>query len=274
MTTEDTQPKTEAESIADIAQLATRPHELDPAKLYVHLEPKDAAVEVLDLEEYLDKPRRKRGTPVFWDAPSMAAYVNKHKDARTTLYMTDQNDRYLVQGILDGHSADEPGWGRHQAILEMRKTDAWSRWLAKDNNLIGQEDFAEHIERNLIDIQKRSGADLLELAQTFQATTKVDFRESKQLASGQRQFQYVEETEARGQRGELTIPKEFELGIAPFEGCDPYRIVARLRYRLREGKLALGYVLDNPRDVERQAFRDVVDHLSEACQLEALYGRP
>jgi uncharacterized protein YfdQ (DUF2303 family) len=122
---------------------------------------------------------------------------------------------------------------------------------------------------------KPAGADLLELAQTFQATTKVEFRESKQLASGQRQFQYVEETDARGgQRGELTIPKEFELGIAPFEGCDPYRVIARLRYRLRDGKLSIGYVLDNPRDVERQAFRDVVETLSEACSLPALYGRP
>jgi uncharacterized protein YfdQ (DUF2303 family) len=266
--------KTEAEAIADTAQLAAEPSELDPAQLYTHLVPEGANVEVLDLEQYLDKPRRKRGEPLFWDAPSMAAYVNKHKDDRTTLYMNDVNG-YRVIAVLDGHSGAEPGWVNHRATLEMRKTDAWARWLASNEKLVGQEEFAEHIERNLIDIQKPAGADLLELAQTFQATTKVEFRDSKQLASGQRQFQYVEETEARGGgRGELTIPKEFELGVAPFEGCDPYRVVARLRYRLRDGKLSLGYVLDNPRDVERHAFRDVAEALSSACGLEALYGRP
>jgi uncharacterized protein YfdQ (DUF2303 family) len=264
---------TEAGSIAETAQLAAEPSELDPAQLYAHLVPEGASVEVLDLEQYLDRPRRKRGNPRFWDAPSTAAYVNKHKDLHTTLYMDDTAN--VVDAVLDGHSKDEPGWADHRATLQMRKTDAWARWLASNEKLAGQEEFAEHIERNLIDIQKPAGADLLELAQTFQATTKVEFRDSSQLASGQRQFQYVEETEARGGgRGELTIPKEFELGVAPFEGCDPYRVVARLRYRLRDGKLSLGYVLDNPRDVERHAFRDVAEALSSACELEALYGRP
>jgi uncharacterized protein YfdQ (DUF2303 family) len=230
-------------------------------------------MEVLDLEEHLPAPRRKRGEAIFFDAPSIATYVNRHKDESTALYMND--DPYRVVAVLNGHATNEPGWGDHRAVLKLRRTDAWSRWLAKDDQLMDQEAFAEHIERNVVDIHEPAGAELLELAQTFQATTKAEFRSAKQLANGERQFQFSEEVTATGGRnGEITIPKEFVLGISPFEGSDAYKVRARLRYRLREGRLTIGFVLDNPKDVEREAFREIAQAVADGTGLNALFGTP
>jgi uncharacterized protein YfdQ (DUF2303 family) len=266
-TTSDTQ------AIIDAALAAAEPSSLEAGDVASIIVPAGASLQVLDLEDKLPNPRRKRGESTFFDAPSIVAYVNRHKTEATVLYMND--DGYRVVAVLNGHAADEPGWGDHRAVLKLRRTDAWSRWLGKDDQLMDQESFAEHIERNVIDIHEPAGADLLELAQTFQATTKAEFRSAKQLANGERQFQFSEEVSAAGGRnGEITIPKEFVLGIAPFEGTDPYKVRARLRYRLRDGRLTIGFVLDNPKDVERQAFREIAQAVADGTGLTALFGTP
>jgi uncharacterized protein YfdQ (DUF2303 family) len=140
---------------------------------------------------------------------------------------------------------------------------------------MGQEDFAEHVEDGLDEIVDPDGAYMLELAQTFHAHTNVEFGQAVVLASGERQFTYVENTSAQaGKRGELTIPKELKLGIAPFEGTQPYKVIARLRYRLQGGTLKLGYKLVRPLDVQRAAFNDTVAWIEEDTSHSILRGIP
>jgi uncharacterized protein YfdQ (DUF2303 family) len=263
----------EAQAIVDTALAAAEPSSLEAGDVASIVVPAGATLQLLDLEDKLPNPRRKQGTARFFDAASIASYVNRHKDEATALYIDD--DSYKVVAVLNGHAEDSPGWGDHRAELYVRRTDAWKRWRDHDDQLIDQESFAEHIERNLIDIVEPAGAHLLELAQTFQATSKAEFRSAKQLANGERQFQFNEEISASGGRnGEITIPKEFVLGIAPFEGVDPYKLRARLRYRLREGRLTIGYVLDNPKDIERTAFVDMAQEVSGSTDLTSLLGIP
>jgi uncharacterized protein YfdQ (DUF2303 family) len=261
----------DAQVIVDTATAAVKPTELNPETVYAVVVTEGSRVEVIDQEKHLPEPKRKQGRFRFFDAPSVVTYVNRHKSAATTLFMSDAP--YQVVAVLNGHSEDFPGWGDHRAILEVRQTDAWKRWLNYNEKLVEQHDFAEHIERNIVDITSPPGADMLELAQTFQATTKAEFKQARQLANGERQFQFVEEVNASGGRnGQLTIPKEFTLGIAPFEGADPYKVTARLRYQLREGHLRIGYVLDNPKDVEREAFIGIAQEVATGTELTALYG--
>jgi uncharacterized protein YfdQ (DUF2303 family) len=267
-----------AQTIVDTAIASTRPHDLDPdgwtsKSLLGVMVPSGSEFRVLDLEEHLDSPVRKKGAPTFYDSPSMASYVNRHKSAMTTIFLDDREARVIA--VLNGHSDEVAGWGDHRATLVMRRTPNWNRWLAGNEKWVDQETFAESIERNLIDIVDPPGADMLELAQTFQATSKAEFRQGQRLATGERQFTYVEDVEARGGRnGELTIPSEFTLGVAPFEGVDPYKVRARLRFRCREGCLSLSYVLDNPQDVERECFMDAATAVADATGLNALLGLP
>lgn len=262
--------ETENQVLADAVMQAVSPQDVSEGISTVVV-PKDHRVVVLSDEAALPNPKRKTGTATFYDADGLAAYVNRHKSEASLLYMDARET--TIQAVLNDHGAEDAGWADHVARLSVRKTDAWTRWLANNETLSDQEAFAEHIERNLIDIVEPNGADLLELAQTIQATTKVDFRSSRLLANGQRQLEYTENVEtAGGQRGEIIIPKEFTLGIAPFEGTDLYKITARLRIRIVESHLRIAYILDNPQDVEREAFNDIADRVKNATDVEVVYG--
>jgi uncharacterized protein YfdQ (DUF2303 family) len=115
---------------------------------------------------------------------------------------------------------------------------------------------------------------MLEIAQTFHAKTNVSFRSGVRLSSGTTQFLYDEEQTAKaGGKGQLEVPTEFELGIAPFEGEAAYRIKARLRWRVRDGGLVIGYKLERPHEVVRDALQAIADRLDG--ELENVYlGTP
>ena len=268
--------ETEAATVALVATHAARPTVLDEDTAYAYVVPTGSSVNVVRGAEPLPKPLRKTGTVRLLDATSFGAYVHKHADGDATQLYADP----AVPGVtalLNGHRAapDATGWGDHRAVLTFRPTDAWNRWTTNDSKLLTQVQFAEHVEASLPDIRVPTGADLLELAQSFQANTKVRFESSRDLGSGQRQLVYREEVEAgAGPLGNLTIPKEFELGLAPYEGTGLYKVTARLRYRITEGRLSLGYVLDRPRDVQRTAFDEVLKDVETQTSMVALLGTP
>lgn len=261
----------DAQEIVDVATRATEPQPLDPTVIYSVVLP-DGGHKVIDLDSFLDAPRRKKGAVSIDTGDSLAQYVKAHAAAGTALFA--DMDGGAVTAVLNGHS-DQPGWGDHRATLRFRQTPAWDRWKSKDRQLLSQVAFAEHIEEGLGEVVEPPGAEMLELAQSFQAATKVNFKSSRMLDTGQRQLMYEETIDAKaGQKGEITIPKEFTLALAPYEGCAPYKVIARLRFRMKEGDLSLGYVLDRPNEVLRSAFDDEVVKVETATGLTAYRGRP
>lgn len=174
-----------------------------------------------------------------------------------------------ITGVIDAHEKTDgtiPGARHEQHRVEyaVLLTDAWKAWREHDGKLLGQTDLAEHFEARSIDIVKPSAADMLELAQSFHATTSASFESSKRLSDGQSQFEHRENIDATaGKKGQLTIPASFELGLKPFEGADAFKVTARFRYRITNGVLRIGYKLDRPEDVLRQAFLSVVENVEE-----------
>lgn len=267
---------TEAAAVAEVALHAARPVKLAQDGTYAYLVPEGSHVKVVDGPVEEPRPVRKRGTVQLLDAVSFAAYFLKHQQGEQSELYADPNTPGCVV-LINGHGGapDDTGYGDHRAVLVFRHTPAWKRWAQYDGRLLGQVDFAEHIEASIPDIRVPTGAELLELAQSFQANTKVRFESSRDLGSGQRQLVYREEVEAgAGPLGNVTVPKQFELGLAPYEGAGLYQVTARLRYRISEGRLQLGYVLDRPEDVLRAAFDDVLKQVQDETERTALLGTP
>ena len=252
------------------------PAQLEPGNYYAVTVPAGGRVEQidLDLDKYRAAPRRKTGTTTVSDAASFVHYWNKHSDADSEVYAVA--DRNTVLAILDAHTSGKPRWGEHRLTLQLKNSTAWLDWTASNGRYLSQVDFAEFIEDHLADIREPAGADLLELAQTFQATTKVTFQSGTRLSSGQRQLTYVEETDAKaGTKGQITIPETFTLGLQVFEDSDVVdQVNARLRYRIQHGELVLAYKLDRPADVARKAFMDTVGSLEGHVSRAILYGTP
>ncbi|WP_097922071.1 DUF2303 family protein [Streptomyces sp. wa1063] len=261
----------EAQTIVETALRSAPPAELEPGKYYAFHTP--TGIKEVDLTGPATAPDRKVGLTTVRDAVSFHAYFEKHADDDSEVYA--DSDRLTITAVLDAHQADAPRYNQHVLKLSLRETEAWKQWAARDGKLVDQEQFAEFIEDHLPELLEPSAADMLEIAQSFQATSKVDFQSASRLASGQRQFQYVETGTAKaGQKGQLSVPETFTIGLVPFEGSEGYKLTARLRYRIGQNGLLLGYKLERPDEVRRTAFADVVTAIGEHIDQPVMNGTP
>ena len=203
------------------------------------------------------------------DADDPAAVGMGHRHGRGDLELWADIDARRVTATLDGGD----GWRRHNASLNLRHSTEWIEWSAIDGKLIDQIQFAQFIEDHLSSIGAPDGAKLLEICQTLEAVTKVDFRSSELLASGQRKFKYDETVEAKaGQKGEFTVPAELTLVLRPFQGSDPVGITARFRYRLDGGQLRLGVKLAEPQRALEEAFNQIVSVIQASVPVRVNHG--
>jgi uncharacterized protein YfdQ (DUF2303 family) len=261
------------------AVIATARQSVDPTPLPVGVvyavRDSSGGTTTIDLtgDKYRDTPARKAGTTKVWDAPSFTGYFTKHSDPASDVFADPE--RLTITGVLDADTKDGARWAQHRVVLELRKTKAWQAWSTLDGQLMDQERFAEFLEDHLAELVSPPAAEMLEIAQSLQAASKVDFKSSVRLATGQRQLAYEETTTAKaGQKGQLTIPETFEIGLVPFEGSAPYRLTARFRYRINGGALQLAFRLDRPEDTLRAAFGDVVESVQESMQPLIMTGSP
>lgn len=265
----------DAQAIIDTALASAHPHELAPGSIHALVVPAGGRVETIDLDvdEYRDQPRRKTGTVAVHDASSFIAYVHKHGLPQSELWADITGHRLVA--VLNAHAVETPGWSDLRATLRLTKTPAWAAWESLNRKLLGQVQFAEHVEDRIVDFVAPSGADMLELSQTFHATRSAKFDSSQRIKSGETQLRYHEDIEAKaGKKGDVAIPDSFELGLVPFEGSAAYKVTARLRYRIREDGLQIGYVLDRPEDVLKAAFLDIVTQVEEHCDQPVYRGTP
>ncbi|NUS86346.1 MAG: DUF2303 family protein [Streptomyces sp.] len=263
----------EAETIVNTALRSAEHHELEPGKFYVFNTPTGIADVDLTGPEHTGIPPRKRGTTTVRDAVSFLAYWAKHSDTSSEVYA--DAEKLTVTAVLDAHHPEAPRFGSHRLHLALRETEAWKQWMRCDGLLVSQDAFAEFLEDHLPELLDPDSATMLEIAQSFQAAVKVDFQSATRLSSGQRQFQYVEtQTSKAGQKGTLSVPETFTIGLVPFEGSEGYRLTARLRHRITPDGLKLGYKLERPDEVRRTAFADVVKAIGAEIDTPVMNGTP
>lgn len=254
--------ETEAEAVAQLAFEAARPSVLDPQKPQAFIVPEGTRVEQPDLSAWRFSPLRKTGVYRPATVEALLAYTEwQNTETETTVWVHPTSGK--VEAIFDDNGA-EPGYRQHRALLQLQPTPEWTYWTSKDGEMMNQEAFAEHIEGGLEEIATPDAADMLEIAQSFHASKEGAFRQSTRLHSGEQRLQYDETvTASAGKTGELTVPTVILLAVAPFYGEDRYKLTARLRFRLSGGKLTLGYILDRPESVKRDALEGIAERVAE-----------
>lgn len=247
-------------AIIETAQKAVYPEVLDKDGLY-SVGPQGATI--LNLERFRDNPDRQRGVYKPATVDALRDYVAQHHDAEETTVWVDLDGAKVV-AVLDDHAPRAANWGEHRAELTLSPTPEWKFWADKNNTFMGQQDFADHVEAGVRQIRNPNAADMLEIAQSFHATTDAQFRSRIVLASGEVRMAYDETIDAQaGKAGDITIPQEFELAISPFVGEEEYKVMARFRYRVRSGNLSLGYSLIEPDLVVRDCLERIAETLGE-----------
>lgn len=219
------------------------------------------------------------------DRDAFLKYIARHATEATTVWA--DIDSSSITAIFDDHEpagADDitgagiPGWGEHRMTLHLRKTEDWKSWEGSNGAHQTQLDFAEFLENQRHTIIKPAAADMLELAQTFQATTGVDFKSAHRLDNGEIGLTYNESIEGKaGRAGRLEIPQSFTVSVAVYESSfAPVELEARLRWRLRQQQVSFAYIITRLDLVLREAFGAVTDLVEGGLPdtVELFRGRP
>lgn len=264
---------TGAETVRDLAFRAFQPVELAAGKRYAFRKP-DGAVHEVDLSGEL--PALKAGTVIVRDVASFAAYYKKHASDASAVFA--DSDQATVTAVLDAHGEDYADWQQHRAVLALQVTEPWKTWLEHDRQFMPQVAFAEFLEDNYRDLDPDGpvkAADLLEAAQQFEAVVKVEYGSASRLRSGDVTVRRIETTEqGSGKKGYVQFPEEMDLLLKPYEDCEDAAIAARLRFRAEPGGLKLGYFLNQPERVRRDAVQQVTAKAAEALGVPVMQGKP
>lgn len=270
----------EAAVVADLASKAAEPAQItivDDRLVGVVV---NGQLTTFDLDKYRDNPVRAIGASTLTDQDSFVELVNRYSDQTATTVWSDVNAGTFT-AVLDDHGRTSedagglPGHGTHRSTLRLQNSPDWEHWLKLDNKMVDQSTFAEHIEDGAGNIVKPEAAAMLELAQSFQANTRVDFESADRLDSGAVNLVFKETVAARaGHTGQIEIPTMIELNLQVFEGGAVYALKARFKYRIDNGRLTLGYRLIRPDVARKLAFDDVSAVVSDGLGLPILAGTP
>lgn len=279
--------RTENDAIIEIAEEAARaqtePVQLVPGTIYAFPTAGGPELVDLDTDEYTKRlpiPQRKTGATTVETVASFSSYYAKHSDEDSETYVNV--DRRIITAVLNAHSQETPRWGDHRLHLQLKCTRSWTEWTANDRKWLPQREFAEFIEEHLGDIREPAAAEMLEMAQNFQAKTTVKFASGTRLSSGEMTLNWEETTDATaGAKGHIKIPSTFKIAVKCLElpvveGWDPvvYGLDARFRYRIERGQLAVSYLLDDSAAVLRDAVLAVVEQVEDGLGIEVLRGTP
>ena len=215
-------------------------------------------VETIDTEAHGAAPTRKRGTVTVFDAESLNRMLVDHSIAGQTMaYVNPDASRPAIVAVFNGNGLGGPGFGDHRAAIGFRETPQWQKWKAIDGKLMPQPEFAEFIEDNLQDIASPDGATMMEIVTYLHATRTVDFKSGVKLSSGAVQLTNIEDVQASVGAGNIAVPDMFEIALSPIFGVAPFKIPARFRYWIEQGKLRLGLKLLRLEDVMAQIIKEI-----------------
>ncbi|MCV2365560.1 YfdQ family protein [Paucibacter sp. DJ1R-11] len=230
--------------------------------------PKSFELKELDFEKLLPNPRRTKAAAQFTDAASFLAYINTHADEGTTVWCNFNPQTFALKftAVLDEHSTTTPGWRQHTATFAPDMSAEWKAWIAKNGQSFAQVPFAEWLEEHAEDITSAEGfptsLQMLGMATEFVANEERVLKSSAKLQSGGVRLTYVADPDA-GTTESMEMFKQFALGIPVFQGGAAWRITARLKYALGQGKVNFRYELVRADRVHESAAKDLITQITE-----------
>lgn len=235
-----------------------------------------------DDEKHAATPRRKSAKVSLHDAPSFIDYVRRHGSLTySTVWCVADYAAGKVQftGILNDHgeTAEEPQWRDHKAGYTPTFSQEWANWVEKHKKTFSQAEFAQFIEDNLKDVASAeglpTGAQMLEMALSFEANQDMRFKSAIRLQNGGVQMSFVQDDDSQT-LARMQLFDRFAIGIPVFWGGDAYRIDARLRYRVRDGKLTFWFELIQQDKVLESATSTLIEQIRTGTGNPFFFGNP
>src|SRR4030067_647562 len=134
-----------------------------------------------------------RRAPKFSETSSFIDYVNTFKIPGQTRIFANA-EALKVVAVIDYDGPEKPDRGVHVATLQLAHSKEWETWnaaaaLTKQRGFT-QEEFAEFLEENGIDVHTPDASTLMGIISTMQVTRSVTYKKSFNLTDGRQQFTY------------------------------------------------------------------------------------
>ncbi len=235
-----------------------------------------------DDQKLLVAPRRKIAKVRLHDAESFIEYIKRHGsmvDSTIWCVANYKAGQVAFLGILNDHGEEEArsAWRDHRAHFTPEFSEEWARWIGKNKQPFTQAEFASFIEDNLKDIaateNSPTGAQMLEMALTFEANQDLRFKSAIRLQNGGVQMSFVQDDDAQTLQ-KMSVFDRFSLGFPVFWNGDAYRVDARLRYRVRDGKLTFWFELIRQDKVLEAATQTLIAQIREKTGNPFFFGDP
>ena len=280
--------RTEADAVIEQTLLGVPPVELRPGNIYA-VRTRDGFKTIdLNQPDVLKAAGWERLNPQssysFHTVESFTQYILKVYDNDPECFDADayrpRRNRALciadeaAQTIRLVFDAQPNEWGTVYADLKLLCSPEALRWAEVSGKYLAQQDFAEFCELNLESFSSPDAATILEIAQTFQAKSTVDFSSAVRLSSGAIKLKREETINATaGERADISIPEELTVALPLFKYGKAYAVRARLRYRIVDSSVKLSVLLVDPEMAIEHAFKEVMDEVSNLLEMPVFYGK-
>ena len=195
-------------------RLLIEPAYRDPATgaLYVH---QDLAQVLSPYEEESHIAPTKENVKLG-DIDSWARYISRYGTADYTFATWT---RLGLTGILDYHTADDPGRASWHVLYRFRHTENLIRWeVALGNTQVSHRDLVELLEDSAADILHPPQAEVMDILRTLRVTT-ASRADTEIRSDGTTSITWHSDAQVRGsQSGETAMPEFIHLSVPAIEG--------------------------------------------------------
>lgn len=235
---------------------------------------------------------------------SLTAVVDYH-DRCNVAQWSEEDPPQATQPAPDARA----NWLQHKAHYAFPFSEEWRAWTAIGRDWLGIPDFACFLKDHLIDVMEppqalmpdRNGglapeadndkdrellatlakidgrlcgsARLLELSRGLAVNEESKVEDFSNVATGEVRLKFT--TEHTSQDGKpLAVPSCFLIAIPVFDAGAVYRLLVRLDYRLRGGKVWFRLTLHRADRAFKDAFGEACDEAANTTGLPLFYGAP
>lgn len=266
----------QASGMREFAEFATRQAELHakiaPVLLTEAVGAAQIAVDpctqqIVNLAQFMPaRPARRVGKIELHGCESFIRFVNEQKQSETRVFGFPDEVPARFVAEIDFHGAADAGWRQYSAVLVLAQSQELAAWLGKNNQWLSQQEFADHLKDNRMDVASPDAAHLAELVNELELT--VDRRATGKLPTNAGvKVAFVEEQSGTRNGKPVEIPNMIELAIPFFVGAELTPLQADFRVKIIDGRISFGYRLLAIQRQVRDAVMQVRAQIEEQTKL-------
>lgn len=184
-----------------------------------------------------------------------------------------------IVAVLDYHGrareADSisavPGRGQHVVTLSCPFDADYAKWRARFGKYLDQKAMIEFIEDMIHTIANPTAGDLLEAMGDIEIERVVKFKSARNDKNGNVSIGYEEKDGDTTRSGVYSLPDSIDIVVPIFQGGQPQMLTAKLRFRMKDGDLAIGFAVPGLENLEREAFRKIGEAVRSETDTPVFY---